>query len=256
VGGSVRDHIRAGLRGTPAPKSGDWDLATDATPEEVTATFKKVIPTGIKHGTVTVLLDGGSFEVTTLRGERGHSDGRRPDEVFFIDDITLDLARRDFTVNAIAFDLRTGKIVDPYGGLDDLRAGLLRAVGAPIERFNEDGLRVLRAARFAATLEMKIEEETLAAIPETLGSFRLVSAERIRDEVMKALKAREPSRFLLIARETGLLNIIFEGLFESQHPAQFDEAADSLTAQAAILCCGSRCFLRSDSHATVLGQSW
>src|SRR5207237_2490940 len=132
----------------------DWDVATDARPDELVKTFPRAIPTGIQHGTVTVVLGGRHYEVTTLRGETTYSDGRRPDAVHFVDDIVADLARRDFTVNAIAVDPSNGALVDPFDGRKDLAAKILRAVGKPIERFSEDGLRVLRAARFCATLEL------------------------------------------------------------------------------------------------------
>lgn len=219
VGGSIRDLVRSAIRGTPVPRGGDWDLATDATPEEVIATFRKVIPTGLKHGTVTVLIERERFEVTTLRGEKGYSDGRHPDEVFFTSDLELDLARRDFTVNAIAFDLATNRLEDPFDGRGDLERGLIRAVGDPATRFGEDGLRVLRAARFAATLEMRVEEATERAMGESLDSYRKVSFERVKDEWWKALRAREPSRFLRLARSSGLLSASFPELF----PASGDE---------------------------------
>src|SRR5580693_7414274 len=139
VGGCVRDL----LLGRAA---NDWDVATDARPKELLSIFPRAIPTGIEHGTVTVVKDGRHYGVTTLRGEGTYTDGRRPDWVEFVDDITADLARRDFTVNAIAIDPLDGRFIDPFGGRDDLSRKVLRAVGEPRERFAEDGLRVLRAA--------------------------------------------------------------------------------------------------------------
>jgi len=127
-------------------------VTTDAKPEEVKKIFSRVIPTGIQHGTVTVLMKGHPYEVTTFRGEGAYSDGRRPDTVEFVNDITADLARRDFTVNAIALDPNDGRVIDPYEGQKDISRKLIRAVGKPLERFLEDGLRVFRAARFTATL--------------------------------------------------------------------------------------------------------
>lgn len=206
VGGSVRDALATQLGHRPT-KPGDWDVATSATPEQVQGIFRRVIPTGIAHGTVTVLLRNEKIEVTTLRGESDYSDGRHPDKVTFVDDIAADLARRDFTVNAIAFDPLAGKVIDPFGGLRDLRARTLRAVGEPALRFGEDGLRVLRAARFAATLEFEIEPETLSAIRPSLGSYRKVSPERIRDEWQKALTASKPSRAFQIMLDHGMLEI-------------------------------------------------
>lgn len=207
VGGCVRDLLRS------AP-SADWDVATSARPEEVQRAFRRVIPTGIQHGTVTVHLHdkegGGSFEVTTLRGETTYSDGRRPDAVVFVDDIVADLARRDFTVNAIALDpLREGDaaLIDPFDGHGDLQRRLLRAVGDPAQRFGEDGLRALRAARFVASLEFELDASTAAAIRPALDVYRKVSAERVRDEWIKALKARSPSRAFEVMRVHGLLEV-------------------------------------------------
>lgn len=210
VGGCVRDL----LRGQPAK---DWDVATDARPDEVVASFRKVIPTGIQHGTVTVLVRGVPYEVTTLRGDGTYTDGRRPDRVEFVDDITADLARRDFTMNAIALDPVDGHLIDPFGGRKDLEAKVIRAVGDPNERFAEDGLRVLRAARFAATLEGSIEPETERAMGTARShqTFRCVSAERVRDEWLKAMRARRPSVAFEIMRRTELLAITCPEMIES-----------------------------------------
>ncbi len=210
VGGCVRDL----LRGQAAK---DWDVATDARPDEVMSAFRKVIPTGIQHGTVTVLVRGVPYEVTTLRGEGTYSDGRRPDRVEFVDDITADLARRDFTMNAIAIDPVDGHLIDPFGGQKDLGARVIRAVGDPNERFAEDGLRVLRAARFAATLEGSLEPETERAMgtARSLQTFRCVSAERVRDEWLKAMSARRPSVAFEIMRRTEMLAIICPEMLES-----------------------------------------
>src|SRR5688572_18520956 len=160
VGGCVRDELLAELRGVPTSARNDWDIATDARPEDVTRLFRRVIPTGLQHGTVTVLAPNGQYEVTTLRGETTYTDGRRPDAVFFVDDIVDDLARRDFTINAIAYDPLEDRLIDPFDGIGDLTRRRLRAVGDAAERFAEDGLRVLRAARFVATLEVEIEPAT------------------------------------------------------------------------------------------------
>lgn len=191
----------------------DWDIATDARPEQVQKLFRKVIPTGIKHGTVTVLLSGVGYEVTTLRGETTYSDGRRPDQVYFVDDIRADLARRDFTVNAIAYDPLEEQLIDPFGGASDLERRLLRAVGVAKERFDEDGLRVLRAARFVASLGMTLETQTAAAIRPSLDTYRKVSPERIRDEWMKTLKTEQPSRGFQVMLEHGMLEVSVPELF-------------------------------------------
>lgn len=201
VGGCVRDLLLS----RPVH---DWDIATSAHPEQVMQVFRKVVPTGVAHGTVTVLHRGRSYEVTTLRGERGYSDGRRPDEVFFVDGIVEDLARRDFTFNAMAYAPSDEQLIDPHGGLVDLRQRTLRAVGDAQQRFDEDGLRVLRAARLAAVLEFDIEAATYAAMAQALPTFRKVSRERVRDEWCKTLLARQPSRGFEIMRQTGILAVV------------------------------------------------
>jgi len=216
VGGCVRDELLAQLEGRHGDEHrGDWDIATSARPEQVQKLFRRVIPTGIQHGTVTVLMKHASYEVTTLRGETSYSDGRRPDSVYFVDDIKDDLARRDFTINAIAYDVLEDKLIDPFDGTRDLAARVLRAVGDPALRFAEDGLRVLRAARFVATLNVELEPNTARAITPSLDSYRKVSAERIRDEWLKATKARKPSRAFEVMREHGLLAITAPEMLES-----------------------------------------
>lgn len=207
VGGCVRDALLG-------KSAADWDLATDALPDELMRIFPRAIPTGIQHGTVTVVVRGSHYEITTLRGEAAYSDGRRPDAVHFVDDITRDLARRDFTVNAIAIDPTNGAVVDPFGGRADLAAGVIRAVGDAHDRFSEDGLRVLRAARFAATLEFEIEPRTYSAIRPTLGTYRKVSAERVREEWVKTMKARRPSRAFDVMKDTGILEVTCPELME------------------------------------------
>ncbi|HEX9295790.1 MAG TPA: HDIG domain-containing protein [Polyangiaceae bacterium] len=208
VGGCVRDM----LLGKPVS---DWDVATDARPDEVMRLFSRVIPTGIEHGTVSVIVHGISYEVTTLRGETTYSDGRRPDAVVFVDDIAADLARRDFTINAIAIDPLAPALIDPWEGRKDLDARVLRAVGDPLERFSEDGLRVLRAARFAATLECAIDPRTRDAIAPTLSTYRKVSAERIRDEWVKTMRAKRPSIAFDVMRTTGILGVTLPEMLDS-----------------------------------------
>lgn len=218
VGGCVRDLILADLSSHARPEGAirnDWDIATDALPEQVQRLFPRVIPTGVQHGTVTVLMDGEAYEVTTLRGEAAYSDGRRPDAVHFVDDIVADLARRDFTINAIAFDPEGDQLIDPFDGIRDLSQRVLRAVGDPRERFAEDGLRILRAARFVATLEVDLDPETERAISPSLDTYRKVSAERIRDEWVKAMKARAPSRAFEVMMIHGLLAVTAPEILES-----------------------------------------
>jgi tRNA nucleotidyltransferase (CCA-adding enzyme) len=207
VGGCVRDTLLG-------QRVNDWDVATTALPQKVQKIFRKVIPTGIDHGTVTVFWKGEGYEVTTLRGEGAYSDGRRPDDVIFVGDIDQDLARRDFTVNAIAYDPVESQVVDPFGGVADMRGKVLRAVGDPKERFQEDGLRILRGARFVATLGFELEEETEAAFRGALDTFRKVSPERVREEWLKAMKATAPSRAFEVMRRTGILEVTCPELLE------------------------------------------
>jgi tRNA nucleotidyltransferase (CCA-adding enzyme) len=207
VGGCVRDLLLGRV-------AGDWDIATDARPDELLRIFPRAVPTGIEHGTITVVQHGHHYEVTTLRGEGRYTDGRRPDWVQFVDDITADLARRDFTVNAIAVDPLDGALIDPFHGRRDLGRGLLRAVGDPRARFSEDGLRVLRAARFVATLELSLDPATEAAIRPTLDTYRKVARERVRDEWIKTMKARRPSRAFEVMRRTGILEVTCPELLE------------------------------------------
>ena len=207
VGGCVRDTLRG-------EQVNDWDVATTALPQKVQQTFRKVIPTGIDHGTVTVLWKGDAYEVTTLRGEGAYTDGRRPDSVVFVEDIDRDLARRDFTVNAIAYDPVEGRVTDPFNGLVDMQNEVLRAVGEPSERFQEDGLRILRGARFVATLGFELEDATEAAFRGALDTFRKVSPERVREEWLKAMKAPTPSRAFEVMRRTGILEVTYPEMLE------------------------------------------
>ncbi len=181
VGGCVRDLLRGA-------EPHDLDICTSAKPEETRACFtgSKLVETGIKHGTLTVMEDGISYEVTTYRVERGYSDRRHPDAVVFVSDLYEDLRRRDFTVNAIAMD-RRGTLQDPFGGRGDMQRKLLRCVGEPDRRLQEDGLRVMRGLRFAASLSYAVEEETAAALHRNRGMLKHVAAERIREELCKLL---------------------------------------------------------------------
>ena len=210
VGGGIRDL----LLGRPPS---DFDVATDAVPEKVLDLFGAAfaIPTGLQHGTVTVLTQTRRpVEVTTFRGEGLYLDGRRPSTVTYVSTLDEDLARRDFTMNALAYEPLAGNLTDLFDGQGDLDRRLVRAVGDPLARFREDGLRPMRAVRQATQLEFDIEPATLAAIPETLDVFRRVSAERIRDEIMKMLAARQPSRGLDLMRVTGLLGEVIPELLE------------------------------------------
>jgi tRNA nucleotidyltransferase (CCA-adding enzyme) len=213
VGGCVRDTLMG--RGAK-----DWDVATSARPEETQRLFRRTIPTGIQHGTVTVMIGDVPIETTTFRGEGAYSDSRRPDSVTFGVGLEEDLARRDFTMNAIAFDPATGRLADPFGGQKDLEAKLIRAVGDAEARFREDGLRVMRGLRFAAVLEFAIDPATEAGMKSALGSLAKVSMERVHDELVKLLSARRPSIGLEIAERTGVLGVILPELLPAVGLAQ------------------------------------
>ena len=202
VGGAVRDMFMK----LPAH---DWDVATNATPQDVIKLFKFVVPTGIEHGTVTVHFKGEEIEVTTFRTEAGYSDGRHPDSVNYAATIEEDLARRDFTMNAIAASLEDGLVVDPYEGEKDIKDRLIRTVGVAHERFMEDGLRPVRAIRFASKLGFSIENNTYSEIfkNEIQQKTASISIERFRDEFEKIMKSPLPSVGLKMLEETGLMKI-------------------------------------------------
>ena len=187
VGGCVRDLILA-------KQPSDWDITTSAKPEEVKEVFHRTVDTGIAHGTVTVLMQDETFEVTTFRVDGNYSDGRHPDAVRFTPSLEEDLKRRDFTINAMAYSEKTG-LIDLFGGMRDLQTRTIRCVGDPNERFSEDALRIMRAVRFAAQLGFKIEDHTLQAIAEHAENLRQVSAERIRVEMTKLLLSDHPAMF-------------------------------------------------------------
>lgn len=206
VGGCVRDLL---LGRVPL----EWDLTTDALPEDVAGLFKKVVPTGIEFGTVTVILEDGKYEVTTFRKDQKYVDGRHPENVVFTKDLKEDLSRRDFTINAMAYDPLTEELVDLYKGKEDLEAKLIRAVGDPKERFLEDGLRSVRACRFSAQLGFQIEKKTLAAIKKALKVTQKVSIERVQDEIKKMLtRSDKPSLGFKLMQKTGLLELFIPEL--------------------------------------------
>ena len=190
VGGCVRDSL-LGL--TPH----DWDLCTSALPQQVMELFgaQRCIPTGLQHGTVTVKQSGALYEITTFRTEGTYTDGRHPDEVHFVPDVREDLARRDFTINAMAYNEKGG-LVDPFGGQADLQSGIVRAVGVPRQRFTEDALRILRLYRFAARFGFAIDPPTAQAAQELCAHLDCVSVERIEEELAKLLSAPAPAAYL------------------------------------------------------------
>ena len=225
VGGALRDIV---MGVTPH----DYDLATDALPDEMLEIFPKAVSTGAKFGTVLALVPGENgenmqVEVTTFRSESDYVDGRWPSKVEFVNDLDLDLGRRDFTINSMALDLSTGNlddegieqewnIYDPFNGITDINLKVIRAVGTPIERFKEDGLRAFKACRLASQLDFEIEEETFDAIKESIPVAKKVSMERIRDEFMKLLlNSAKPSKGIELMRQAGLLSIFLPELVEA-----------------------------------------
>ena len=247
VGGCVRDFL---LGTVPS----DFDITTSATPEETMAVFSadRVIPTGIQHGTVTVLHDSMSAEITTYRTETTYADGRHPDSVSFSRNLADDLCRRDFTVNAMAMDMH-GNIVDPYGGREDLAAKIIRAVGEPSLRFTEDALRILRAFRFAAKLGFAIEKNTLDAAIKLAHRLTLVSRERIFSELEKLLCGITAGDVLSVMAEKSVFTHIFENPCIS---ADACRAVDDLPSRAdirlAALLLGDR---NADAHIASLKPS-
>jgi len=225
VGGAIKDMVLGN-------KPHDYDLATDALPDEMINIFPKSVATGAKFGTILALTPDSKgeiheVEVTTFRSEAGYVDGRWPSEVEFVVEIDKDLGRRDFTFNAMAIDLSVANldgsiqeqilgVYDPFNGLTDLNLKVVRAVGTPIERFKEDGLRAMRACRLASQLEFEIEEETLQAIKKSIPVVEMVSMERIRDEFMKLLlNSPKPSKGINLLKDTGLLGIFLPELLET-----------------------------------------
>lgn len=237
VGGCVRDSL-LGL------DPHDWDLCTSARPEQVMALFgeEKCIPTGLQHGTVTVKQGGRLYETTTFRTEGAYSDGRHPDAVCFVPDVREDLARRDFTINAMAYSAEEG-LIDPFGGRDDLAAHLVRAVGEPERRFEEDALRILRLYRFAARFGFAIDPATGVAARALGPHLDCVSAERIQEELLKLLAAPRPGSYL----EPAVLAVILPELEPEKQPERFAELCRTIdrieptaenvpTRLAALLC--------------------
>lgn len=198
VGGCVRDSILS-------RKPQDWDITTSAKPAQVKELFRHTIDTGIQHGTVTVMMEQEGFEVTTYRIDGEYEDSRHPKEVLFTSNLLEDLKRRDFTINAMAYNEQDG-LVDAFDGIGDLERGVIRCVGIAQERFTEDALRMLRAIRFAAQLGFSIEEETKNAIAKLAGNIAKVSAERIQVEMVKLLTSGHPEE-IQVAYETGLTHI-------------------------------------------------
>ncbi|MCY7562390.1 CCA tRNA nucleotidyltransferase, partial [Paenibacillus macerans] len=207
VGGCVRDE----LMGRPVH---DMDIATSAKPEDVVAVFERTVPTGIEHGTVTVLMDDYAFEVTTFRKESQYEDHRRPASVEFVDAVNEDLLRRDFTMNAIARDI-DGALIDPYGGQSDIKRGLIRCVGAAEERFEEDALRMLRAVRFASVFGFRPAKSLWKALLLGKDKLSYIAMERVRTELEKVVLGPRPLRGLALLERSGLLRHVKAALPEA-----------------------------------------
>lgn len=220
VGGAVRDYIMG-------KEPHDYDITTNATPEETKAVFGHTIDTGIKHGTVTALIDGEGYEITTYRVDGTYTDGRHPDSVTFTKDIRNDLARRDLTINAIAMDA-DGAIVDPFGGRQDIADKVIRCVGRAEDRFREDALRMLRAIRFEGQHGFSIEVDTMAAIINNAGLIDKVSPERKREELTKLLMSDNPKKAFRTMFSTGLMDVIlpeFSKCMDCEHESPYHYAS-------------------------------
>ena len=207
VGGSVRDSI---MGFTP----NEYDIATNAKPEDVQRIFKYTIPTGIKHGTILVILDDMHVEITTFRSDGNYSDGRHPDKVEYTASIEDDLPRRDLTINAMAYNVLDGTLIDMFDGMKDIKNKIIRSVGNPYERFTEDGLRIMRAIRFATKLNFNIEKETFEAICHSTGMLTSIAYERIREEFNRILISDNPFRGIELLRKTGILVLIMPELMQ------------------------------------------
>jgi len=207
VGGFLRDILLNGK-----PPENEYDLATDATPFQIKKIFKKIIPTGIKHGTVAIKRDEKLYEITTFRNDGKYFDGRHPDSVKFTKTIDEDLSRRDFTINAFAFDLKTYKFIDKFNGLSDLKNKIIKTIGNPDDRFQEDGLRIIRAIRFASVLNFEIELQTLRSIQKNVFMLDKVAMERINDELIKIIQSNNPINGFELLRKTGILRKIIPEL--------------------------------------------
>ena len=227
VGGCVRDSILA-------KRPEDWDITTSAKPEEIKRLFRRTVDTGIEHGTVTVLLGKDSFEVTTYRIDGLYEDSRHPKEVIFTNRLEEDLKRRDFTINAMAYNDEV-RLVDVFGGMKDLNHHLIRCVGEPKERFSEDALRILRAVRFSAQLNFPIEESTAEAVKELAPTLEHISAERIQTELVKLLMSNHPEK-IKDAYELGITKVVLPewdamvGVEQSTPHHKYDVAEHTLHA--------------------------
>ncbi|EMO61620.1 tRNA nucleotidyltransferase/poly(A) polymerase family protein [Leptospira borgpetersenii serovar Pomona str. 200901868] len=200
IGGSVRDLLLSKI-------PDEFDLTTSLLPDKILTLFKRTVPTGIKHGTVTVLIQDRSYEITTFRKDVDYIDGRRPEAVEFGVSLSEDLKRRDFTMNALALDLEAKRLIDEHSGLEDIQNKIIRTIGDPIERFTEDGLRPIRAIRFVSSLGFALESETAKAIIQCRNITAKISKERVHDELNKTLKSKNPAPSLKLFKEFRILEL-------------------------------------------------
>lgn len=219
VGGAVRDYLLG-------YDINDYDIATDAKPEEVTEIFEKVIPTGVKYGTVTLVYNNKNYEITTFRKDFDYINNRKPDKVVYSEDIDEDIKRRDFTINSLYCDSK-GRIRDKYSGVKDIKSKIIRTIGNPDERFKEDALRMIRAVRFMATLGFKIEEKTKNSIVKNHQLIENVSAERIKTEFDRILLSNNPGEGIRTLTDTNLMKYIIPELYKTvdfdQHSKYHDK---------------------------------
>ncbi|HOA15124.1 MAG TPA: hypothetical protein PKJ05_02205 [Bacillota bacterium] len=235
VGGAVRDLILEG-------RTDDWDVATSALPGRVMELFPRNSAMGQRHGSVMAVFDDGTVDITTFRTDGSYSDKRRPDDVSFVGSIEADLARRDFTVNAMAWDPDTGELIDPFGGIGDLKSGCIRTVGDPLERFSEDALRMMRALRFMSVLCFTIRDEVIEAIKQARAGIGKVSAERKSIELGRMIAGKCAGGAIRLFVDTGLAALVLPGLYEEglkKAAGHIDELPpDPLVRLAALLSCG------------------
>jgi poly(A) polymerase len=225
VGGCVRDTVL----GIPPM---EYDITTSAKPEEIMRIFSNTVPVGLSFGVILVLQDGFKFEIATFRKDESYSDGRRPDKVVYTSSEQEDVCRRDFTINGMLYDPITEEVIDHVKGIDDLKIGIVRAIGSPYERFNEDKLRMIRAIRFAARFNYELENETVHAIKELAHRITDVSAERIREEIVKIITQKNPGVGLKLLRQTGLLSHILpevDKMYGVPQPPEFHPEGDVFT---------------------------
>ena len=231
VGGCVRDMV---MKIPPE----EYDITTSAKPDEIMKIFPNTVPVGANFGVILVLEDKHKFEVATFRRDESYSDGRHPDRVIYSGDEREDVLRRDFTINGMLYDPMTEEVIDYVGGIEDLRNRVIRTIGNPKDRFNEDKLRMMRAVRFAARFSYKLDEDTIKAIYELAPLISQVSAERVRDEVVKIISQENPGLGLRLLRETGLLKHILpeiDNMHGVPQPPEFHPEGDVFTHTCLVL---------------------